>query len=114
MDTDEPEGRRTSTPVPDGDPITAGEEPSTSKQSKPCLKKKKLASREKQEALKLAAERNNLLREMDRELHSKRLELIEHEKKLITSYYEGQRELQELKKRLLIEKHEKEMNTPLN
>ncbi|KAK3874632.1 hypothetical protein Pcinc_020451 [Petrolisthes cinctipes] len=66
VEVDDPEERRTSTPVPDGDPVTTGEEPSTSKQNQPCLNKKKLASREKQEALKLASERNYLLREMDR------------------------------------------------
>ncbi|KAK3862162.1 hypothetical protein Pcinc_031949, partial [Petrolisthes cinctipes] len=65
VEVDYPEERRTSTPVPDGDPVTTGEEPSTSKQNRPCLNKKKLASREKQEALKLASERNYLLREMD-------------------------------------------------
>ncbi|KAK3861367.1 hypothetical protein Pcinc_032670 [Petrolisthes cinctipes] len=65
VEVNDPEERRTSTPVPDGDPVTTGEEPSTSKQNRPCLNKKKLASREKQEALKLASERNYLLREMD-------------------------------------------------
>ncbi|KAK4324157.1 hypothetical protein Pmani_005160 [Petrolisthes manimaculis] len=88
------------------------EEPSTSKGNIKCLKKKKLASRGKQEALKLTSERKYLLREMDLELHRKRLELIDYEKKLITSYYEGQRELQQLQKRLLIEKHAKEISTP--
>ncbi|KAK4324162.1 hypothetical protein Pmani_005165 [Petrolisthes manimaculis] len=112
VEIDEPEERRTSTPVPNGDPVTTREEPSTSKGNIKCLKKKKLASREKQEALKLTSERKYLLREMDLELHRKRLELIDYEKKLITSYYEGQRELQQLQKRLLIEKHTKEISTP--
>ncbi|KAK3890067.1 hypothetical protein Pcinc_005982 [Petrolisthes cinctipes] len=90
VEIDEPVERRKSTPVPSGDPATTREEPSTSKGNLKCFKKKKLASREKQEALKLASERNYLLREMDLELHKKRLELIDYEKKLITSYFEGQ------------------------
>lgn len=64
VEVDDPD-KRTSTPVSDGDHVTIGEEPLTSKSNQPCFNKKKLASRQKQDALNLASERNYLLREMD-------------------------------------------------
>ncbi|XP_050707390.1 myb/SANT-like DNA-binding domain-containing protein 3 isoform X1 [Eriocheir sinensis] len=104
-----------SPPVP-SPPADTRTGPSTSSQVGRCTKKKKLASQEKQEALRLATERNHLLREMDREVHQKRLELMEHEKRLATEHYanlsklnENQLELIEIQKRYIREYHEENL-----
>ncbi|KAG0714493.1 hypothetical protein GWK47_001566 [Chionoecetes opilio] len=85
----------------------------------PAIKKRKLST-EKEEALRLTAERSQLLRTMDMEVHQKRLELLEHEKMLKTEQLEQEKmlktehfrslqELQDLQKKCLLEYHEKIM-----
>ncbi|KAG0719015.1 hypothetical protein GWK47_051347 [Chionoecetes opilio] len=71
----------------------------------PAIKKRKLST-EKEEALRLTAERSQLLRKMDMEVHQKRLELLEHEKMLKNEHF---RSLQELQKKGLLEYHEKKI-----
>ena len=84
-------------------------EPPVASKKKGHLIKKKLVPDAKQRALKLAAERHQQNKDHDEKLFQERLDLIRHEKELITAYYAKMDALLDLKIKHEIERHEKEM-----
>lgn len=97
-------------PVPHTSPAVTVEQSVTPK-PKTHLVKKKLVQDAKQEALKLAEERHQRNMETDERLYQERLELLRHEKQLLTSYYAKKEFLIDLKIKHEIARHEKEMSS---